>query len=225
MRYLSKGLLHIPNGTDVIFGDQGAGFVHGDGNLTQYASGLYYHTAMYNDHANQLTEMIPVSRIIAQIYQIFIALAKKYSVFVLNTSDMRPVGMTTNAAFRITRNPDEFFDSLKALAETKMIEYKSGARASAQGEHGAPADIEAARSLLQAMGAGKTKVEGAIGEAWMSIDPNATALLYYEQWAREQYGLGANPNAAASVAKIWATYFQVSYIQAGYSDNMLAASA
>lgn len=223
IKYLSKGLLDIPEGTDVIFGDQGAGFIHGDGNLTQYASGLYYHTAMYDGHANQLTEMIPVSRIISQIYQIFVALAKKYSVFVLNTSDMRPASMTTDAAVRLTRNPDEFFGSLAALARAKLQEYREGERADSSGT--VPRDIAAAREFLAGMARGKTDVPGAVGSAWMDVDPNATALLFYEQWARDQYGLGADQAAAAMAGQAWQDYFHISYIFGGESDNALSDDA
>ena len=35
----------------------GAGFIRADANFSAYAHGIYYHTAMYDGNANQLTEM------------------------------------------------------------------------------------------------------------------------------------------------------------------------
>lgn len=42
------GVLDIPEGVDILFTDEGAGFVHGGPLLSKYAVGLYYHTAMLN---------------------------------------------------------------------------------------------------------------------------------------------------------------------------------
>lgn len=174
---------------------------------------------MYDGAANQLTEMIPVSRIIAQIYQIFIALARKYFVFVLNTSDLRPVSMTTDAAMRLIRNPDEFFGSIADLARRKIQEHGL-ARSSRPAN--VPADIAAARQFLDGMARGKTAVPGRVNGAWMDIDPNATALLFYEHWARQQYGLDNDSSTASAAAKVWQTYFNIPYIASGRSDNSLS---
>jgi len=64
---LASGDLRLPQGVDIVFTDAGAGFIRTDGNTTQYAAGVYYHTAMYNGHANQLTEMVPADRIFSQV--------------------------------------------------------------------------------------------------------------------------------------------------------------
>eukprot|EP00118_Oscarella_pearsei_P010832 m.68671 g.68671 ORF g.68671 m.68671 type:complete len:172 (+) comp35546_c0_seq2:1007-1522(+) len=60
--YYRKGMLHIPEDIHIIFTDEGAGFVR-DIDLLKPGSGLYYHTAMLNGQANQLTEMVPPARI------------------------------------------------------------------------------------------------------------------------------------------------------------------
>ena len=41
-------MLDVPDGVDILFTDEGAGFVHGGPLLSKYAVGLYYHTAMLN---------------------------------------------------------------------------------------------------------------------------------------------------------------------------------
>lgn len=107
LEYLQAGLLRVPDGVRLVFGDEGAGFVHGDGNLTKYAAGLYYHTAMVNGQANQLTEMVPVSRIFDQI-GLFVRLAKELFYTVLNLSDLRPAIMTSSAALAFMYDPAAF---------------------------------------------------------------------------------------------------------------------
>jgi hypothetical protein len=55
------GVLVLPDGVKVVFTDQGKGRIGGLDDL-HYADGLYYHTAMLDGGANQLTEMIPPAR-------------------------------------------------------------------------------------------------------------------------------------------------------------------
>ena len=105
LQYLQDGLLHVPDGVKIIFGDEGAGMVHGSSLLGEYADGLYDHSAMYNYKANQLTEMIPVDRIITQVVQTFMAAARELFVFVLNTSDLRPALMTSRAYLMAAWDP------------------------------------------------------------------------------------------------------------------------
>jgi hypothetical protein len=57
LNLLTAGLLTIPDGVRVIFTDAGAGFIRTDSNFSSYAHGIYYHTAMYDNAANQLSEM------------------------------------------------------------------------------------------------------------------------------------------------------------------------
>ncbi len=53
---------------------------------------MYYHDAMLNGRANQLSEMVPVDRIYSEFGRYIKAGATQYML--LNTSDIRPVSMT-----------------------------------------------------------------------------------------------------------------------------------
>lgn len=126
LNYLESGLLHVPEGTKLIFGDQGAGMVHGSSLLGQYADGLYDHSAMYNSNANQLTEMIPVSRILSQVYDVFMKAAKSLFVFVLNTSDLKPAIMTSRAYFQLAYDPSAFYQRLAQSPSIISATHSSG---------------------------------------------------------------------------------------------------
>jgi len=54
---------------------------------------------MYNYAANQLTEMVPVSRIAQQLLNV-VTNSKSTDIFVLNLSDLKPVPMTTAVRVR-----------------------------------------------------------------------------------------------------------------------------
>ena len=57
--------------------------------------GMYYHDAMLNGRANQLSEMVPVDRIYSEFGRYIKAGATEYML--LNTSDLRAVSMTAKA--------------------------------------------------------------------------------------------------------------------------------
>lgn len=59
---------------------------------------------MYNYAANQLTEMVPVSRIAQQLLNV-VTNSKSTDIFVLNLSDLKPVPLTTAAVFDLIWNP------------------------------------------------------------------------------------------------------------------------
>ena len=61
-RLVSKGLLSIPPEATTVWADTGYGLVQDKG-LVAKGEGLYYHDAMLNGRANQLSEMVPVDRI------------------------------------------------------------------------------------------------------------------------------------------------------------------
>ena len=56
---------------------------------------MYYHVAMLNGRANQLSEMVPVDRIYSEFGRYIKAGATQYVL--LNTSDIRAVSMTAKA--------------------------------------------------------------------------------------------------------------------------------
>ena len=67
--------------------------------LLRSGKGMYYHTAYYNNAANQLTELVPLDRMIAQI-SAYVGASKNTTVFVDNVSDLRPAPMTSGERTR-----------------------------------------------------------------------------------------------------------------------------
>src|SRR6202050_4870264 len=70
-----------------------------DGGKVGPGQGMYFHVAMMNGQANQLSEMVPVSVIQSEIGRYINAGATSY--FLVNTSDERPVAMTTRAVMEM----------------------------------------------------------------------------------------------------------------------------
>jgi hypothetical protein len=93
-RLVHDGYLSIPAGVNTVWADDGFGYLEDRGQVAA-DQGAYYHVAMMNSRANQLTEMVPVERIYAELGRYIKAGATHYML--LNTSDIRPVSMTTKA--------------------------------------------------------------------------------------------------------------------------------
>ena len=93
-----KGYLKFPPEVTTIWADLGYGYLQ-DGGQVASAQGAYYHVAMMNNRANQLTEMVPVDRILSELGRYIKAGATQY--LLLNTSDLRPVSMTSKAVMDI----------------------------------------------------------------------------------------------------------------------------
>jgi hypothetical protein len=96
--FIRSGLLKLPAGVTLVWPDNGHGILR-DGGTIAKGQGVYYHTAMYNYRANQLTEMIPLERIERELGRAKAAGATEY--LLLNTSDVRPVPMTTRGAMEL----------------------------------------------------------------------------------------------------------------------------
>ena len=93
-RLVQQGDLEIPAGVSAVWADDGYGNLQ-DGGRVAAGHGAYYHVAMMNQRANQLTEMVPVARIYSELGRYIAAGAKHY--LLVNTSDIRPVTMTIRA--------------------------------------------------------------------------------------------------------------------------------
>jgi hypothetical protein len=93
-RLVQEGHLQIPAGVGTVWADDGFGYLQDRGQVTA-GQGAYYHVAMMNFRANQLTEMVPVDRIASELGRFAKAGATHYVL--LNNSDVRPVSMTTKA--------------------------------------------------------------------------------------------------------------------------------
>ena len=93
-RLMRAGYLTVPPEVTLVWADTGYGFVQDNGTAAA-GNGVYYHVAMMNFEANQLSEMVPVSRIYSELGRFEKAGATGY--LLLNTSDIRPVAMTARA--------------------------------------------------------------------------------------------------------------------------------
>jgi hypothetical protein len=97
-RLTKEGYLKIPPEITLVWADTGYGDMQ-DGGAVAAGQGAYFHTAMMNGQANQLTEMVPVGTIQSELGRYIKAGATAYLLD--NTSDLRPVVMTTRALMEI----------------------------------------------------------------------------------------------------------------------------
>ena len=97
-RLMREGYLKIPPEVTLVWADTGYGDMQ-DGGDVAAGQGMYFHVAMMNGNANQLSEMVPVSVIQEEMGRYIKAKATGY--FLVNTSDIRPVAMTTEAVMKI----------------------------------------------------------------------------------------------------------------------------
>jgi hypothetical protein len=97
-RLVKEGYLKIPPEVIPVWADTGYGYIQDNGQVAA-GQGAYYHVAMMNNRSNQLTEMVPVERIYSELGRYIKANATEY--LLLNTSDIRPVTMTTEAVMDI----------------------------------------------------------------------------------------------------------------------------
>jgi hypothetical protein len=97
-KLVQEGYLSIPPEVSVVWADDGYGHLQDRGQVAA-GQGAYYHVAMMNGRANQLTELVPVERIRAELGRYIKAGATYY--LLLNTSDIRPVSMTAEATMEV----------------------------------------------------------------------------------------------------------------------------
>ncbi len=93
-RLVQEGHLKIPPDAALVWADTGYGDMQ-DGGKVAAGQGAYFHVAMMNGQANQLSEMVPVAVIQQELGRYIRAGATAY--LLMNTSDIRPVAMTTRA--------------------------------------------------------------------------------------------------------------------------------
>ncbi len=96
-----QGHLKLPDGVIAVWPDGGTGSIRDSGQV-KAGQGIYYHTAMVNGWANQLTEIVPAGRIYNQVGRFIRAGATSY--FLVNVSDVRPVPLSTDCAMRMVWN-------------------------------------------------------------------------------------------------------------------------
>jgi Ni/Co efflux regulator RcnB len=97
-RLMQKGYLKIPPEVSLVWADTGYGDMQ-DGGKVAAGQGAYFHVAMMNGQSNQLSEMVPVAVIQSELGRYIKAGATSY--LLVNTSDLRPVAMTTRALMEV----------------------------------------------------------------------------------------------------------------------------
>ncbi len=97
-RLMQEGYLKIPPEVSLVWADTGYGDMQ-DGGKVAAGQGMYFHVAMLNGKANQLSEMVSVKIIQSEIGRYIKAGATSY--FLVNTSDIRPVVMTARAVMEM----------------------------------------------------------------------------------------------------------------------------
>ncbi len=97
-RLMQEGYLKIPPEVSLVWADTGYGDMQ-DGGKVAAGQGAYFHVAMMNGQANQLSEMVPVATIQSELGRYIKAGATSYML--VNTSDIRPVAMTTRAVMEM----------------------------------------------------------------------------------------------------------------------------
>jgi hypothetical protein len=97
-RLTQEGYLKIPPEVSLVWADTGYGDMQ-DGGKVAAGHGMYFHVAMMNGQSNQLSEMVSLKIIQSEIGRYINAGATSY--FLVNTSDIRPVVMTTRAVMEM----------------------------------------------------------------------------------------------------------------------------
>ena len=98
---MQAGHLKLPAGVVQVWPDDGTGIIRDD-NMVKAGQGTYYHTAMLNNTANQLSEMVNPARILHELGRF--ARAGATNFFLVNVSDVRPVPLSTDCAMRLAWN-------------------------------------------------------------------------------------------------------------------------
>lgn len=101
-RFLRQGLLKLPPGVTVVWPDDGHGTLQ-DRDEIRAGEGEYYHTAMIDWRSNHFSELVPLERIRHELGRAAKAGATQY--LIVNTSNLRPVLMTSRATLDLAWNP------------------------------------------------------------------------------------------------------------------------
>jgi len=100
--FLRQGLLKLPAAVTVVWPDDGHGTIQDRGEISA-GEGEYYHTAMIDWRSNHFSELVPLERIRHELGRSAKAGATEY--LIVNTSNLRPVLMTSRATMELAWNP------------------------------------------------------------------------------------------------------------------------
>jgi hypothetical protein len=130
--FIHEGVLHVPDGVTLVWPDNGHGRLADRGKLAA-GQGEYYHTAMYDYMSNHYSEMVPLARIQRELGRAATAGATNW--LLVNTSNIRPVVMTTRAVMEMAWDPSGW----KASDATGATDYLDRWSREEFGERAAPA--------------------------------------------------------------------------------------
>ena len=147
-RLMREGYLKIPPEVTLVWADTGYGDMQ-DGGKVGAGQGAYFHTAMMNGQANQLSEMVPVQVVQSELGRYIKAGATSYVL--VNTSDLRPVTMTTRALMEVAWGGVSAEDDSDGAYYRKWATEELGAK-SAPALESVYKDYFAAPSLRRAFG-------------------------------------------------------------------------
>jgi hypothetical protein len=100
--FLRQGLLKLPPDVTVVWPDDGHGTIQDRGEIGA-GEGVYYHTAMIDWRSNHFSELVPLETIRHELGRAANAGATEY--LIVNTSNLRPVVMTSRATMELAWNP------------------------------------------------------------------------------------------------------------------------
>eukprot|EP01130_Rhizamoeba_saxonica_P004585 TRINITY_DN1874_c0_g1_i1.p1 TRINITY_DN1874_c0_g1~~TRINITY_DN1874_c0_g1_i1.p1 ORF type:complete len:804 (-),score=122.61 TRINITY_DN1874_c0_g1_i1:873-3284(-) len=113
-----RGYLKLPKNVVIVHTDAGAGYINGT--VAKNGDGFYYHVMMEDFSANQLTEMVPPSRMFQQLEPFIKKGATSYAM--INLSDMRPVPLSISIMYDFLWNPSSYLADSPDVAQRKAIE-------------------------------------------------------------------------------------------------------
>ncbi|HWB85506.1 MAG TPA: glycosyl hydrolase 115 family protein [Bryobacteraceae bacterium] len=131
-RFIHEGVLRPPEGVTLVWPDNGHGILQDQGELAS-GEGQYYHTAMYDYVSNHYSEMVPLERIQRELGRAAKVGATRW--LLVNTSNVRPVVMTTRAVMELAWNPKPWI----APNSTESHDYLERWSREEFGERAAPA--------------------------------------------------------------------------------------
>lgn len=106
--FIHEGVLKIPDGVTLVWPDNGHGILEDRGAIAA-GQGEYYHTAMFDYMSNHYSERVPLERIQRELGRAARAGATRW--LLVNTSNVRPVVMTTRAVMELAWNPEPWTGS------------------------------------------------------------------------------------------------------------------
>jgi hypothetical protein len=118
--FIRAGLLKVPPGVTLVWPDNGHGTIQDRGEL-KAGEGVYYHAAMIDWRSSHFSELVPPKRIAGELGRAVRAGATEY--LIVNTSNLRPVVMTSRATMELAWNPKPWIENSRAQASAYLRKW------------------------------------------------------------------------------------------------------